>query len=792
MRRSKLLLLSFYFIPVLLFGQNVLSNPGFEEGADTTGVPIGWIGYAQTGASIEFMSDEATAHSGQNWVKCTSTQGGYYLLYQNTFPTKEGDVWKLSSFVKDISPAFPGGYYVALKISAKSVTGATFQAWEIFQDSITSDWKQFSNTQTMPEGTAYVQAVLVIHAADGAPEASYGIDDVRFELLNTDDEDNLLANPGFEEGADSTGVPTGWLGYAQTGASMELINDNTSAYAGDHWVKCTSTQGGYYLLYQNTFPAKEGEVWQFSSFIKDISPADPGAVFAALKISAKSVTGATFKAWEIYQDSVTSDWKEFSNIQTMPEGTAYIQAVIVVHAADGAPEASYGFDNVKLKMIYENPAASARPNYLANPGFEEGTDANGVPTGWIGYAQTGASMEVINKNATAYNGDNWVKCTSTEGGYYLLYQNTFPAKEGDVWELSSFIKDISPAYPGASFVALKLSAKSVTGSTFMSYEIFQDSVTGYWRKFANKQTMPEGTAYIQAVIVVHAADGAPEASYGFDDVKLELVSQVDTLNYLANPGFEEGVDTTGVPAGWIGYAQTGASIEFMSDPATAHSGVNWVKCTSTEGGYYLLYQNTFTAKEGQVWEFSSFFKDISPADPGGHFAALKISAKSVTGQTFTAWEEYQDSVSSDWIKCVNTKTMPEGTAYIQAVIVIHAADGAPEATYGIDDVRLEMIKDTIVSVNKTDVLPVTYSLSQNYPNPFNPSTKIHYSIPREGNVTLKIYNIIGQEVASLVNEYQKPGNYEVNFNASLLASGMYIYRIQSGSFTDVKKMILLK
>lgn len=85
-----------------------------------------------------------------------------------------------------------------------------------------------------------------------------------------------------------------------------------------------------------------------------------------------------------------------------------------------------------------------------------------------------------------------------------------------------------------------------------------------------------------------------------------------------------------------------------------------------------------------------------------------------------------------------------------------------------------------------------YSLDQNYPNPFNPATKISYSIKEEGLVTLKVYDVLGKEIATLVNENKPEGNYEVDFNASQLPSGMYIYKLQSGGFSDVKKMLLTK
>lgn len=89
-------------------------------------------------------------------------------------------------------------------------------------------------------------------------------------------------------------------------------------------------------------------------------------------------------------------------------------------------------------------------------------------------------------------------------------------------------------------------------------------------------------------------------------------------------------------------------------------------------------------------------------------------------------------------------------------------------------------------------LPTEYKLEQNYPNPFNPSTIIKYDIPKESFVTLKIYDILGREIKTLVNEDKPAGRYSVTFNAGNLASGTYIYRILAGSFIQTKKLALLK
>ena len=94
--------------------------------------------------------------------------------------------------------------------------------------------------------------------------------------------------------------------------------------------------------------------------------------------------------------------------------------------------------------------------------------------------------------------------------------------------------------------------------------------------------------------------------------------------------------------------------------------------------------------------------------------------------------------------------------------------------------------------NSLNQVPDSYKLNQNYPNPFNPTTKISFAVPVSGKVTLKLYDILGREVTTLVNEEKSPGRYVIDFNASKLASGVYFYRLDAGKFTQTKKMMLLK
>jgi hypothetical protein len=99
-------------------------------------------------------------------------------------------------------------------------------------------------------------------------------------------------------------------------------------------------------------------------------------------------------------------------------------------------------------------------------------------------------------------------------------------------------------------------------------------------------------------------------------------------------------------------------------------------------------------------------------------------------------------------------------------------------------------------------IPLEFALMQNYPNPFNPSTVISYQLPVSSDVTLKVYDVLGNEVATLVDEEKPAGNYEVEFsakggsasggNAYNLASGIYFYKLQAGNFIETKKMLLMK
>lgn len=117
--------------------------------------------------------------------------------------------------------------------------------------------------------------------------------------------------------------------------------------------------------------------------------------------------------------------------------------------------------------------------------------------------------------------------------------------------------------------------------------------------------------------------------------------------------------------------------------------------------------------------------------------------------------------------------------------VLHGAPGGVGMSGVITVQAASDIRNEGISIYKFD-------LKQNYPNPFNPTTTIHYVVPKGSLVELRVYDVIGNEVETLVNEFKPAGNYNITFNAFSLSSGIYFYKLQAGSFAETRKMTLLK
>ncbi|MBW7888725.1 MAG: T9SS type A sorting domain-containing protein [Bacteroidetes bacterium] len=173
----------------------------------------------------------------------------------------------------------------------------------------------------------------------------------------------------------------------------------------------------------------------------------------------------------------------------------------------------------------------------------------------------------------------------------------------------------------------------------------------------------------------------------------------------------------------------------------------------------------------------------------GSFAINKDnSLKYIARWNGTAWEKLGNLTSNFAQEMFMAESDTKGNVYVSGYFGYTDGNSSQNFAAWINDPGIiESVKRL-----KTSTVPEKFTLEQNYPNPFNPATTIRYSVPSMQKIELKVYDLLGREVQTLVNELQSQGNYEVRFDASTLASGIYIYRLQSGSFVTTKKMMLIK
>lgn len=144
-------------------------------------------------------------------------------------------------------------------------------------------------------------------------------------------------------------------------------------------------------------------------------------------------------------------------------------------------------------------------------------------------------------------------------------------------------------------------------------------------------------------------------------------------------------------------------------------------------------------------------------------------------------------LSSGGTQQINSAYILNGT--LGQVIIGNCENTAHQAHAGFWQLYYQNV---MVNIAEEDILPIEFKLEQNYPNPFNPSTIIKFGIPERSIVLIKIYDVLGSEVTTLLNQEMEKGWYELNFNGGDYSSGIYIYRMQAGNYISTKKMLMIK
>lgn len=214
------------------------------------------------------------------------------------------------------------------------------------------------------------------------------------------------------------------------------------------------------------------------------------------------------------------------------------------------------------------------------------------------------------------------------------------------------------------------------------------------------------------------------------------------------------------------------AVRVNTDNTQRHQFFPWMAIDQTNGNLYFVFydrRNTI-GTETDVYIARS-------ADGGETFTNHKVSEESFVGEADIFFGDYTNIDAHD------------GKIYPIWMRRDEDNIGLP-----ILSIYVALVNDEglITAVDNEPVVISDYRLMQNYPNPFNPSTVISYSIPKASDVKLTVYDILGNTISTLVNKTQSPGVYEVDFNSGTLASGVYMYKLTAGDYTELRKMVLLK
>ncbi|MGE5621018.1 MAG: serine hydrolase [archaeon] len=318
------------------------------------------------------------------------------------------------------------------------------------------------------------------------------------------------------------------------------------------------------------------------------------------------------------------------------------------------------------------------------------------------------------------------------------------------------------------------------------------------------------------VFITNGGSKFSSESNGFYNIENAVINAV--YNILIKPATQypasdkrliETFDNGVPPQGWKSLNLDGSdsfvwTVKSTAKPSNAGTPTNVARIGYTSSGY-LITKKVLVSDTARVFSFD--YRKFCGAQYSSKMEVMISKGASQTDiKSFESIAVYtrtngrppysgNDATPSDWQSAsLDLSKYLNQEVYIVFKIDNSFDDGSGPANTGdiwdLDDIRL--IKAQNTSAGKYTGLPREFSLAQNFPNPFNPNTIIKFSLPEENLTTLKIFDALGREVASLVNDVKPAGSYEITFNAGNLPSGLYVYQIMSGRFIESREMLLMK
>ncbi len=827
MRNRKWLIVLCVFFVGSLAAQNLLVNPGFEEQQPAFWNPLNGsigteLGWESTEVNNGFHAFKVTKSASSSDVVGWESVNNAKLYWNNA----ADGTYALSGYVKTVgvntSPA-NDDEKIGILFEFKDADGNELNTQTVWADQSAADvdWTQITGAAILNEAPASVVIKLIMGKdATGT---------VYFDDIGCNTSDSWSMGP-FNSGAETV---KGWMNwYDASNGSYGIVTDNAAnsgSYAAELFKPDTTSSTSEIVYYSVPTAVEAGEWYKIGVWVKteDVNADDSFEPTYIRKERLDERLGLCYffhtdavidEGWStvggdkyVYVDQTDSTlgWTHYTVAEQAPEGATGIS---VRARFTSNPTGTAWFDDFSIEKI-----EVTGDQLLVNPGFEEQQPAFWNPlNGSIGTELGWESTEVNNgfhafkvtKSASSSDVVGWESVNNAK-----LYWNN--AADG-TYALSGYVKTVgvntSPANDDEK-IGILFEFKDADGNELNTQTVWADQSAADvdWTQITGAAILNEAPASV--VIKLIMGKDATGTVY-FDDIGC------NTSDSWSMGPFNSGAETV---KGWMNwYDASNGSYGIVTDNA-ANSGsyaAELFKPDTTSSTSEIVYYSVPTAVEAGEWYKIGVWVKTEDVNADDSFEPTYIRKERLDERLGLCYFFHTDAVIDEgWStvggdKYVYVDQTDSTLGWTHYTVAEQAPEGAtgisvrarftsnPTGTAWFDDFSIEkMVLSGGSAIDNPDPLaanlPTEFQLLQNYPNPFNPQTTIEYYVPKNSNVSITIFNLLGQNIMTLVNAKKPQGYHQIKWNAldkygHPVPTGMYLYVLKTDNQQIVKKMLLIR